>query len=403
MRDVPFLPYGRQTIDDDDIAAVAAVLKSDFLTTGPVVEAFESALAKEVAARHVTSCSSGTAGLHLALAALGIGPGDAVVVPSVTFVATANVVRHLGAEVIFADVDPDTGLMGRDQFRAALNAASDAQVKAAVPVHLNGQCADLDAVADMARERAISIVEDACHAIGTRYLSNGKEVPVGSCQHDGMCVFSFHPVKTIAMGEGGAVTTNDDSLHATVTRLRSHGLVRNGATFDNPELAFDSERRPNPWYYELPEPGFNYRASDIHCALGLSQLKKIERFIARRRALADAYDALLAPLAPVVRPVGRVPGCNPAWHLYVVFIDFGQIGLSRAAVMGRLREAGIGTQVHFVPVHRQPYFEKRYGRRNLPGANAYYERCLSLPLFPGMRDENVERVVEALKQIPGVG
>lgn len=403
MNRARFLPYGRQTIEDDDVAAVAAVLRSDFLTTGPVVEAFERALAERIGARHVASCSSGTAGLHLALAALGMGPGDTVVVPTLTFVATANVVRHLGAEVVFADVDPDSGLMGADEFRGALDGASGANVKAVVPVHLNGQCRDLPEIGALARARGIAVVEDACHAVGTRYVADGQDIPIGSCRHADASVFSFHPVKTIAMGEGGAVATGDEALYKSIVHLRNHGLVRDGARFENRELGLDSEGTPNPWYYEMPEPGFNYRASDVHCALGLSQLNKIERFIARRRELACRYDSLLAPLAPAVRPVERVGGCSPAWHLYVVLIDFGGNGTSRAELMARLRQEGIGTQVHFLPVHRQPYYVRRYGTAKLAGAEAYYDRCLSLPLFPAMEDGDVERVVGALRRGLGIG
>jgi UDP-4-amino-4,6-dideoxy-N-acetyl-beta-L-altrosamine transaminase len=395
------LPYGRQTIDDDDVAAVAAVLRSDFLTTGPAVGAFESALAERVGARRAAACSSGTAGLHLALEALGVGPGDSVVVPSLTFVATANVVRHVGAEVVFADVDPDTGLMGPAEFEAALDSATGADVKAVVPVHLNGQCADIGAISAIAGERGIAVVEDACHAVGTRYDADGEDVAVGSCRHGGLCVFSFHPVKTIAMGEGGAVTTNDEALHRSLVRLRNHGLVRNDARTENREPGLAAEGAGGPWSYELAEPGFNYRASDIHCALGLSQLRKMDRFIARRAELVGLYDSFLAPLASTVRPIGRVEGCKPAWHLYAVLIDFARAGIARAELMVRLRELGIGTQVHFLPVHKQLYYVCRYGTVELPGVEAYFRRCLSLPLFPAMRNEDADRVVGALTKLLG--
>ncbi len=400
-----FLPYGRQLVEDDDVAAVAAVLRGDYLTTGPAVRNFEAALAAATGAGHAVACSSGTAGLHLAAMALDIGPGDGVVVPAVTFLATANVVRHVGAEVIFADVDAETGLMGPAELAAAMERAGELDIKAVVPVHLAGQCADPEGIWMMAVDRGFHVVDDACHALGTRY--GGAAVPVGSCRHGTMATFSFHPVKTITMGEGGAVTTNDQAMAERMRRLRSHGMVRDAAMFENTDLAFDAGGAANPWYYEMPEAGLNYRASDIHCALGLSQLRKLDRFVARRRALADRYDALLAPLAPVVRPRKRPSACRPAWHLYVVLIDFAAAGTTRAEVMNRLRNDGIGTQVHYLPVHHQPYYRRRYGHQNLPGSEAYYERCLALPLFPGMEDGDVDGVVSALTEIltgkPSVG
>jgi dTDP-4-amino-4,6-dideoxygalactose transaminase len=211
-----------------------------------------------------------------------------------------------------------------------------------------------------------------------------------------MACFSFHPVKTIAMGEGGAIATADTGLAERMARLRNHGMVRDAGRFTEADQAFDSAGAANPWYYEMPEPGFNYRASEIHCALGLSQLTKLDRFLARRRQLADLYDAALAPLAPLVRPVPRPVVGDGGWHLYVVLIDFAGAATARATVMGRLREAGIGTQVHYLPVHRQPYWRRRISALVLPGADAYYGRCLSLPLFPAMSDEDVVRVVETL-------
>lgn len=389
----PFLPYGRHLIDDDDIAAVNKVLTSEFLTTGPVVEDFERAFAARVDARYAVACSSGTAALHLAALALGLGEGDAVVVPTVTFLATANAVRYVGAEVVFADVDAESGLMTADTLADALESAPNA--KAVFPVHLGGQTAPMEAITAIAADRGLRVVEDACHAVGASYDTADGPARVGSCRHAAMAAFSFHPVKTIAMGEGGAVTTNDGALHKRLAALRNHGVSTDD--FENREMASDGNGGTNPWYYEMTEPGFNYRASAIHCALGLSQLAKLDAYVARRRALAERYDALLAPLAPVVRPVSRVPGVSPAWHLYATLIDFDGAGIPRARLMERLRAQGIGTQVHYIPVHEQPYYRRRYGRRELPGAAAYYARALSLPLFPAMTDDDVGRVVAALE------
>lgn len=398
----PFLPYGRQTIEDDDVAAVAAALHDEYLTTGPRVERFERAFAEAVSAPHALACSSGTAALHLAATALGLGPGDAAVVPAVTFLATANVVRLLGAELLFADVDPRTGLTGPEEIAAALTQAGRLRPRAIFAVHLNGQSADMPGIGALARRFGLAVVEDACHALGARQRrGDGDWSPVGACSEGDLTAFSLHPVKAIAMGEGGVVTTRDPGLATSVARLRSHGMVRTPEAFRNTDLAFDADGRPNPWYYEMNVPGFNYRASDIQCALALSQLGKLGRFIDRRRAIADLYDRLLAPLAPVVQPVPRVRWSEHAWHLYVIHIDFAGAGMSRARLMRELRERGIGTQVHYLPLHLQPYYRERYGPIDLPGALAYYRGCLSLPIFPTMGDTEVDRVVTALTDVLG--
>jgi UDP-4-amino-4,6-dideoxy-N-acetyl-beta-L-altrosamine transaminase len=388
----PFLPYGRQTVENDDIAAVARVLKSDFLTTGPEVAVFEDAFAARVGTAHAVAASSGTAALHLAALALGLGPGDTVIVPSITFVATANAARYVGAEVTFTDVDPETGLMGATELSAALARAPEGTARAVFPVHLNGQPCYMPDIGALAETRGLSIVEDACHALGGTIGAHR----VGDGHFSAMAMFSLHPVKAIAMGEGGVLTTSHPDIDRRLRRLRNHGLVSEAEAFRDTAAALDAEGRPNPWYYELHEPGFNYRASDIHCALGLSQLGKLDRFLARRCALADLYDAALANLAPVLRPVPRVPWGTGGWHLYPVLVDFEAAGLERAALMAALRERGIGTQVHYIPVHRQPYYAERYGRIELPGAERYYARCLSLPLFPAMADCDVARVADAL-------
>ena len=394
---VKILPYGHHVIEDDDIAAVVEVLRGEWLTTGPATRAFEQALATELGARAAVACSSGTAALHLAALALGLKPGDRVLVPAMTFLATANAARFVGADVAFADVDPDTALMGAGDFAEALERDTEHTIRAVFPVHMNGQCADLEAIHHLALDRGIRVVEDASHALGTRYQTTDGEIfTVGDCQHSDMAAFSFHPVKTLAMGEGGAVTTNDPALHSRLAKFRNHGISRAPDEFENHELAFAPTGEPNPWYYEMSEMGFNYRASDIHCALGLSQLGKLEQFVEKRRQLAQRYDELLAPLAPSVRPIGRIDTCVPAWHLYVVLIDFAALGRDRASVMAALGEESIGAQVHYMPLHLQPYYQRRYGSQSLPGAERYYARALSLPLFPAMELQDVDRTVEAL-------
>jgi UDP-4-amino-4,6-dideoxy-N-acetyl-beta-L-altrosamine transaminase len=402
----PLLPYGRHTVDEDDVAAVAEVLRSPWLTCGPVVERFERAFAAAVGARFAVACSSGTAGLHLACMALDLRPGEGVVVPAMTFVATANAARYLGAEVIFADVDPDTGLMGPEHLRAAIDRSLAAGVRprVAIPVHLNGQPCDMAALRAVAAGRQVRMIEDACHALGSESLGNvphhgDRRGLVGDCRDSEMAVFSCHPVKTIAMGEGGVVTTNDRTLCERLARLRGHGLVRDAGAFNNVELAFDEVGAVQPWYYELQELGFNYRASEIHCALGLSQLGKLQHFVAARQALIECYRQRLHPLAPLVRPLVPMSDGRIAWHLAVVLIDFERLGTSRSVVMRALRASGIATQVHYIPVPWQPYYRNRSAPVHLPGAEAYYRRCLSLPLFATMTEADVDRVVAALEAL----
>jgi UDP-4-amino-4,6-dideoxy-N-acetyl-beta-L-altrosamine transaminase len=390
------IPYGRHTIEDDDIAAVADVLRSEALTGGAAVGRFETALAAVSATPHAVVCASGTAALHLVAMALGLGPGDAVVVPSVTFLATANAARYVGADVRFADVDPETGLMTPESLEEALARPSPARPRAVIAVHLNGQCADMAGLLTVAERHGLTVVEDACHAIGGAYWLDGFRHPVGAAPRSAAACFSFHPVKAVAMGEGGAITTRDDALADRVRRLRNHGMTRDPGAFTEVAQAFDPSGAPNPWYYEMAEPGFNYRACDLQCALGASQLAKLDRFLARRRALAARYDRALEPLAPLVRPIPRGPTEDDGWHLYVVLIDFAALGQTRARVMERLRVAGIGTQVHYLPVHRQPYYRALYPDITLPGADAYYARCLSLPLFPDLDDGAVDRVAATL-------
>ena len=390
-----FLPYGRQVIEDDDIAAVTQALRGDFLTTGPAVARFETALADYVSAKHAVVCANGTAALHMAARALDLGPGTKIIVPSITFLATANAPHMNGAEIVFADVDPNTGLMRPQDLKDAIARAGKAH--AVFNVHLNGQCGEVEEIARIARAHGLKIVDDACHTLGGAYIgANGAINRIGANAHCDLSVFSFHPVKAIAMGEGGAVTTNDPAMAKRLVLARNHGLTRDPNDFANKDCAFDAEGTPNPWYYELGEPEFNWRANDIQCALGLSQLARLDRFLARRRAIVARYDALFSSFAPVVRPLGRTRDCLPAWHLYVAQIDFEAAGISRAALMRALHSDGIGTQVHYVPVHRQTYYTERCGNTSLPGADRYYAQALSLPLSAGMDESDAERVVHAL-------
>ncbi|NNE82638.1 MAG: UDP-4-amino-4,6-dideoxy-N-acetyl-beta-L-altrosamine transaminase [Alphaproteobacteria bacterium] len=398
MTEIPFLPYGKHAVDQADIDAVVSVLRSDFLTTGPTIAAFEKSFAEATAAPFATACCNATAGLHLATLALGIGPGDCVIVPSVTFLATANAVRMAGGEVVFADVDPTTGLMGPDHLAAAA-ARATGPINAVFPVHLAGRLADMPALAAIATGRGWSIVEDACHALGGTYRGpDGSEGNVGACRHSDLSVFSFHPVKTIASGEGGIVTSKNTALRDRLALLRNHDMRRDG-DFVNKELAYDAAGQPNPWYYEMRELGYNYRLSDIHAALGLSQLQKLETIADRRRALCALYDEALAPLAPKLRTIPAQPGIDPVLHLYVVHIDFNAIGIDRATFMHRLRAAGIGSQVLYIPVAWQPYYRDQYGDLDLPGAASYYGTSLALPFYNSLKDADVERVVDELTKL----
>jgi UDP-4-amino-4,6-dideoxy-N-acetyl-beta-L-altrosamine transaminase len=381
----PLSTYGRQVIDDDDIAAVTHALRADFLTTGPQVAAFETEFAEAVGARHAVACSNGTAALHLALMALGVGEGDVCIVPSTTFLATANAARYLGAEVEFCDVDPDSGLMTPRTLSEAIYRAGLKPVKAVLPVHLRGEVCELPALEGLARAAGAVLIEDAAHALGSIMdFATGAE-RVGDNTHSAMTTFSFHPVKTITTGEGGMITTADDGLAARLRSFRSHGMSKPlGAA---------------PWVYEMAEPGFNYRLPDLNCALGRSQLRKLPVFAARRRALTAAYLEQLAPLANLVKPAAALSWSDPVLHLMTVLIDFEAAGTTRAAVVDALSAKGVATQVHYIPVHSQPYYRERYGLTDLPGADAWYARCLSLPLHPGMDGSDVERAVKALAEV----
>jgi dTDP-4-amino-4,6-dideoxygalactose transaminase len=387
----PFLPYGRHAIDDDDVAAVVAALRSDHLAHGPRVAAFERAFAEACGAAEAVACSNGTTALHLALLAAGVGEGDRCIVPAVTFLSTATAVRMCGAEVIFADVDPVTGALTPQTLRAAL-ADAGGPVRAVLPVHLGGRFCDLGGLQAVAASASAVLVEDACHALGGRDAEGDS---AGACAHSAAATFSLHPVKTIAAGEGGMVTLNDAPQAERLRRLRNHGVSRDPGLMADRTLSFDQEGAPNPWSYEQIEFGFNYRMDEMSAALGQSQLAKLPSFVMRRAALAERYDGLLAGL-PAVRVVPRGPG-SPSLHLYQVLIEFEAVGVPRPDLMRRMAAQGIGTQVHYIPLNRQPFFRERYGPQQLPGTDSFYAQVLALPLFPAMSEDDVDRSVKALK------
>jgi UDP-4-amino-4,6-dideoxy-N-acetyl-beta-L-altrosamine transaminase len=392
----PFLPYGHQVIDDADIAAVVDALKSDWLTTGPAVAGFETALCAATGAAHAVVCNSGTAALYLAMRSLGLQPGDAVVVPAMTFVATASAAVLAGLDVVFSDVNPDTGLMGAGHVETAIKQSGHRHVAAVCPVHLGGRIGDAKELADFAERTGLAIVEDACHALGTEY-GNGNH-RVGACAHSTAACFSFHPVKTATMGEGGAVTTNSAELADRLRLLRSHGMDRRPEHMHNRDMAFGADDSLNPWYYEVEDISHNFRASDLNCALGQSQLRKLPAFVAARRELMARYAQRIAPLSPDIRLISSRPDSNPGWHLFSVLIDFAGLGTDRATVMRRMRDRGVGTQVHYIPAHRHPYYRRRHASLDLPGADAYYAKTLSLPLWPSMTKSDVDFVIDALKE-----
>lgn len=394
-----FLPYGRHWIDEDDIAAVAECLRSDWLTTGPAVEAFEAAFAEAVGARYAVVVSNGTVALHLAALAAHVGAGDIGIAPSMSFLASANGMRYTGAEIVFADADPRTGLITPETFQAAIERAAK-PVKMAVVVHLNGNPADMPEIARIAAGHNIILVEDACHALGTTYRDEvGGTTKVGACRHSAMTVFSLHPVKTITMGEGGVVTTSDPVLHERLKLLRSHGMVKVSEKFQNKDLAFARAGEANPWYYEMQELGFNYRAPDFACVLAHSQLKKLSMFAERRARIKEIYDLHFGDIGDLMEPLRIEASIEPVLHLYPLLIDFVALGKERASVMADLREQGIGTQVHYIPIHRQPYYVDRSGAVHLPGADAYYAKALSIPFYPLMTDHDAERVAATIKSV----
>lgn len=388
-----FLPYGIQAIDDADVTAVSHALRGEYLTTGPRVASFERAFAESCGVPHAVACANGTAALHMAALVLDIGPGDVVLAPTMSFLASANGMHYAGAEIVFMDCDPETGLVTPETFSDAIARAPRAP-KAAVLVHLNGNVCDMEALAAIAERHRITFVEDACHAIGGSSINSaGVSSAVGACAYSAMSTFSLHPVKTITMGEGGVVTTRDLQIAARLVRVRSHGMNRDAVDMQHPDMAFDNAGLINPWYYEMPELGYNYRATDFQCAMGESQLSKLPMFATRRRELQSVYDDLFAQTTQIT-PVSTPVGVEPVLHLYALRIRFGQDGLpQRGDVMRALRARGIGTMVHYIPIHRQPYYARLYPGLSLPGADAYYEQALSIPFYPAMNRADAERVV----------
>lgn len=382
------IPYGRQSISDEDIEAVVAVLRSDFLTQGPAVPDFEQSVASYCGAAHAVAASNATAALHLACMALDVGPGDIVWTSPITFVASANCALYCGARVDFVDIDPKTWCMSAAALEQKLvQAEAQGQLpKLVIPVHLAGQPCEMDRIRALGRRFGFRVVEDASHAVGATYRGGA----VGNCRFSDITVFSFHPVKIITTGEGGVALTNDPALAARMARLRTHGVTR-----DPSEMVHEPDGR---WYYEQIELGYNYRMTDIQAALGASQLQRLDQFVARRRELATRYDEALAD-APLTRPWQR-PDCRSSWHLYVIRVD----PASHRRVFDALRGAGIAVNLHYIPVYRQPYYERLgFDASDWPEAELYYGEAITLPLFANMSFEQQDHVIAALKEVLGCG
>lgn len=380
------IPYGRQTISDEDVGAVVEVLRSDFLTQGPVVPRFERAVAEYCGAPHAVAVNSATSALHVACLALGVGPGDRVWTSPNSFVASANCARYCGADVDFVDIDPRTYNLCARALAAKLTAAAKtgALPKVVIPVHFAGLPCDMAGIADLARRYDVRVIEDASHAIGAR----SRDSITGDCRFSDITVFSFHPVKIITTGEGGMATTRDPQLARAMQLRRSHGVTR--------ELSELRRGDEGAWYYEQQCLGFNYRMTEMQAALGLSQLQHLAEWVTRRHELADAYDAQLRAL-PVILPT-RPAGSRSALHLYVIQIDAARTAVSRRVVFERMRAAGIGVHVHYIPVHTHPNFQSLGFRAGaFPAAEAYYTRCLSLPMFPRLTAQDQLRVCDELR------
>lgn len=400
-----FIPYGCQSIDSRDIAAVTTALTSPWITQGPAITAFEKKLAHRCGARYAVAVNSGTAGLHIACLAAGIEPGDEVITSPNTFVASANCVVYCGGRPIFADIDARSYNISPDTIAGKLSA----RTRAIIPVHFAGQSCDMAAIAELSRSahsrfgKKLRIIEDGCHALGSEH----RGAPVGACTYSDMTVMSFHPVKHITTGEGGAVLTNVEELYHRLIRLRSHGITSDPEALQRNECAFESaatDGRPlqRTWYYEQQELGFNYRITDIQCALGSSQLDRLEHFIQKRKTIINHYNEAFGNKRAIRIPY-QANYCDSNFHLYVLLLDFEKIGFSRPEVMHQLTLQGIQTQVHYIPVYTHPYYKATFntGWGLCPETEKYYARCLSIPLHPSLTRADIRHIIKTILAITG--
>lgn len=384
--------YGKHFLDEDDIASVVDVLRNGYLTQGPKVEEFEQKIAHYVGAKYAVAVSSGTAALHIACLAANLNEESVVVTSPITFVASANCAQYVGAETRFADIDPETLNISPNALRDTCSKLK--KVSAIIPVHFGGLPCDMPAISQIAQDNDAVIIEDASHALGGLYADGSR---VGNCKYSAMTVFSFHPVKIIAAGEGGMITTNDESLYRKLLRLRSHGINKLDDQFQLTSLA-TTNGKTNPWYYEMQELGFNFRITDIQSALGISQFAKIDSFIERRKIIARKYDKTFQG-HPKLTPCQSEWRDQSALHLYVIRIRFTE-DLTREYVMSQLLDSGIVCQVHYIPVHLHPYYQnKGFKMGDFPNAEQYYEEALSIPEYYGLTDEQQQYVIDTLNRV----
>lgn len=378
--------YGKQSIAQSDIDAVVEVLKSDFLTQGPAIEKFEKYVAEYCGVKYAVAVTNATSALHIACLAAGLGKGDVLWTSPITFTASANCGRYCDADVDFVDIDPSTYNMSVDELEKKLQKAA-VKPKVVIPVHLAGQSCDMDKIYKLSQEYGFKVIEDASHAIGADY----KSAKIGCCKYSDLAVFSFHPVKIVTTGEGGMVLTNDKELHEKVLLYRSHGITR------DPKMM--TRTADGPWYYQQIELGFNYRMTDIQAALGYSQMQKVDEFVSRRRYLAKRYDELLKNINNIHLP-DQNEDTDSSWHLYVVRVDFSKINKTKQQIFAEMKDRGICLNLHYIPVHTQPYYQKQgFKDGDFPNSEKYYEEAFTLSLYYSLTDEQQDYIVKNLVEV----
>lgn len=397
-----YLPYGHQWIDEDDIQAVVEVLRSDWITQGSKIKEFENKAAGFCGVKYAVAVSSGTAALHSACFAAGITKGDEVITTPITFAASSNCILYMGGKPVFADIKEDTyNIDPQDIKKKMIN-----KTKAIIPVDFAGQPADLDEIHRIAQKYNLVVIEDASHALGAEYKRNPQSeirnpklrnwVKVGNCIHSDMAIFSFHPVKPITTGEGGMVVTNNKEYYEKLVMFRTHGITKEDSRF-----TLHASRSKGPWYYEMQELGCNYRITDFQCALGISQLKKLDKFIKRRREIVKRYNEAFKSIEEIISPYEK-PNVKSGWHIYPIRLKLDKLKATRREIFESLRAENIGVQVHYIPVYYQPYYQKLGYQKGLcPKAEEYYEESITLPIFPAMKDEDIEDVIKAIKKVIG--
>ena len=389
-----FLPYSRQCIDTQDIKKVSNVLKEDFITQGPRIESFEKKFARYVGSKFAVACATGTAALHLSCQALRLGPGGNLLTAPITFVASANCAQFVGADTFFADIDPKNHCISSKSLEKELKKR---KINIVVVVHMSGHPANMKKIYDLKKKYKFKLIEDACHALGGSY----EKKKIGSCFYSDISTFSFHPVKSITTAEGGMITTKSKEIYKRLLIYRTQEIHKISKDFIHKNLAFDKDGSTNTWYYEMNSLGFNYRITDIQCALGESQLKKIDRFIKARRKIAKIYNKGFKENKLITTPFEDKNHVVHAYHLYTILIDFKKLGKSRNQVINELKKFNIGTQVLYIPVHFQPYYSNKYGYKfgSFPNSEDYYKKCLSIPIFPGIKNKEINYVINKVNSV----